>query len=100
MNWEEYEKICWEYELPPQMCSQAWRHYIPIYNQTGKQVGYGTSGSWSPILKKNLVIVSLDPAFADLGSELQMETTVEYYRRTVSAKVVETPFFNPERKRK
>ena len=45
----------------------------------------------------------LDPddaeARSNLGTVLQMEHTVEFERRKVPAKVVKTPFFDPERKR-
>jgi len=34
------------------------------------------------------------------GTEVRFEVTVEYERRTVKATVTDTPFFNPERKRK
>jgi glycine cleavage system aminomethyltransferase T len=33
-----------------------------------------------------------------LGSELEMEMTVEAIRHRVPARVVKTPFFNPKRK--
>ena len=33
-----------------------------------------------------------------LGAELEIEVTVDYARRRCRAKVVKTPFFNPERK--
>ena len=36
---------------------------------------------------------------AALGTKLRIETTVEYKRQSVTATVVEKPFFNPERKR-
>jgi glycine cleavage system aminomethyltransferase T len=36
---------------------------------------------------------------AAIGTRLAVEHTVEFERRTVTATVVETPFFNPQRKR-
>jgi hypothetical protein len=34
-----------------------------------------------------------------VGSKVRFEVTVEYERRTVTATVVNKPFFDPERKR-
>jgi glycine cleavage system aminomethyltransferase T len=36
--------------------------------------------------------------FLALGTELQVEYTVEFERRTITARVVPRPFFDPERK--
>ena len=56
INWEEIEALYNKYGLPPEIGSSAWRDSIPIYTQRDKknQVGYATSGTWSPILKKNI----------------------------------------------
>ena len=50
-------------------------------------------------LKKNLALALVEAPHAAVGSKLQIEATVEYRRITVTATVVETPFFNPPRKR-
>jgi glycine cleavage system aminomethyltransferase T len=54
---------------------------------------------WSPLLKRNLALATVLTQNAALGSELQIEITIEYQRRRVKATVVDTPFFDPERKR-
>lgn len=99
LNWNEIEKMCAEYDLPPNVSMSAWRANIPIYNLEGKWVGYSTSGTWSPILKKILVMATVESEYADLDQELKMEWTVEYRRRQVTAVVSPMPFYNPERKR-
>jgi aminomethyltransferase len=63
-------------------------------------VGKVTSHTWSPILKKYIALTSVHARHAEPGTLLQMEHTVEFERRKVPAKVVKTPFFDPERKRK
>ena len=40
-----------------------------------------------------------DPDSAGIGSEVEVEITVEYERHRVRATIAETPFFNPARKR-
>ena len=58
-----------------------------------------TSGTWSPILKRNLALASVEAELAHAGTELFIEWTVEWTRQTVPAVVRALPFFDPERKR-
>jgi glycine cleavage system aminomethyltransferase T len=62
-------------------------------------VGQATSGAWSPLLKKNLAIGTVLSGHEAVGTELKIEVTVEYQRRMVTARVVDKPFFDPERKK-
>jgi len=97
-DWDEYEALYDEFRLPPQVPAGAWRSAVPVYAGS-VQVGQATSGAWSPVLKKNLALASVGAEHASTGTRLRIEVTVEYRRRTVAATVVETPFFDPERKR-
>lgn len=99
IDWPAYEALCAKYGLPPQVCGAAWRDSIPVYDRNNTWVGYGSSGTWSPILKKNLALATLQAPQTKIGTELLFEMTVEHRRHTVPARVVETPFFNPARKR-
>jgi aminomethyltransferase len=72
---------------------------VPIYDGRGRQVGYATSGSWSPVLKKNLALATLRAAHGTVGTRLQVEVTVEFQRHRVGATVTALPFFDPDRKR-
>jgi len=99
-NWEDLERVYGLYGLPPSVCTDAWRSGLPLYNATGdRQIGYATSGTWSPVLKRNLALATVPKSMAAEGTELRMEHTVEYQRYKVLAKVVKRPFFDPERKR-
>lgn len=98
VSWESLEEVYTEVGLPPQLPSVAWRTSVPVYSQ-GKQVGYATSGCWSPILKKYIALAHLHASHSRPGTDVHMEVTVEHQRRKAKARVVETPFFNPERKR-
>jgi aminomethyltransferase len=98
-DWDEFEALFDEHKLPPEVPAGAWRDPVPIYNQSGEQVGYANSGAWSPMLKKNLALATLQSEWGKIGQELRFEVTVEYKRRTVKATVVEKPFFDPPRKR-
>ena len=98
VSWESLEEVYAKVGLPPQLPSVAWRTSLPVYSQ-GKQVGYATSGCWSPILKKYIALAHLHASHSRPGTAVHMEVTVEHQRRNAKAQVVETPFFNPERKR-
>ncbi len=99
VDWPEMESLFDEVGLPPQMPHGAWRTAVPIYCE-GNQVGQATSGTWSPMVKKNLALATVRAPFAALGTELQIEITVEFERKFVTARVIKKPFFDPERKRK
>jgi aminomethyltransferase len=98
VSWESLEDLYAKVGLPPQLPSAAWRTSVPVYRD-GKQAGYATSGCWSPILKKYIALAHLRADHSKPGTEVHMEVTVEHQRRQAVASVVETPFYDPERKR-
>jgi aminomethyltransferase len=65
----------------------------------GKQIGYATSGCWSPLLKQYLALAHVPAGYAAPGTSLGMEVTVEHRRRMAEVRVRRLPFFDPERKR-
>ena len=65
-----------------------------ILNTEGRQIGYVTSGSYAPFLKKNIALAYVPPEFSELGSEL----FVEIRGQGVKAKVVPTPFYKKPKK--
>ncbi len=98
VDWAALEKAYGEVDLPPQLPMVAWRTSVPVYDG-GRQIGYATSGCWSPILKKYIALAHLHSSHARPGTNVEMEVTVEHHRRRATATVTETPFFDPERKR-
>ena len=97
VHWPEVERLYEKYGLVPQAPSQASRVHVPVY-VGGKQVGKATSTTWSPLLKKMIALASLETAHSRIGTQVQMEITIEAIRLKVGATVVKTPFFSPERK--
>jgi aminomethyltransferase len=61
-------------------------------------VGKATTTSWSPILKKMIALASVETEHAKLGTQLQMEITIEAIRLKTNVSVTALPFFNPARK--
>ncbi len=98
IDWESLEEAYGAVGLPPQLPSMTWRTSVPVYSG-GAEAGYATSGCWSPTLKKYIALAHLEAPYATKGTDLEMEITVEHRRRRAAARVVETPFFDPERKR-
>jgi aminomethyltransferase len=99
IDWAEIEAVFDQYGLAPELPSSAWRDGRPVYDENGQWIGQATSGVWSPTLKQNLALAQVEAAFAKVGTQLRIEVTAEYRRHQVTATVVETPFFNPPRKR-
>ncbi len=101
INWPDIEELYNKHGLPPHVESGAWRHSTPIYHRhnLSKQIGYATSGTWSPLLKKNIAIATIEIEHADFGNEVNFEIMVEHHRKTVRAVVCSHQFFNPKRKR-
>jgi aminomethyltransferase len=65
-----------------------------ILNSEGDQIGYVTSGSYAPFLKKNIALAYVPPEFSALGTEMH----VEIRNQGVKAKVVPTPFYKKPKK--
>ncbi|MCH7839819.1 MAG: aminomethyl transferase family protein [Planctomycetes bacterium] len=99
LDWDEYERLYAKHNLPPEVCGAAWRNAVPVYGARGEHIGQATSGAWSPTLKKNLALATVNASHAKLGTVVRMEVTVEYVRHTVAAVVSKRPFFDPPRKR-
>ncbi|HEX9633197.1 MAG TPA: aminomethyltransferase family protein [Gemmatimonadales bacterium] len=97
--WDAIERLYANVGLAPRLPTVAWRTSVPVYTPGGEQVGYATSGCWSPLLKKYLALTHLEARWAAPGTALEMELTVEHRRRRAAARVVPKPFFDPDRKR-
>ena len=98
IEWDELEKHYRKVGLAPGLPSTAWRTSTPLYSGS-KQVGYATSGVWSPILKRYIALAHIKNGYSKEGTILNFELKVEHFRKLTPAKVVKTPFFDPERKR-
>jgi|SRR5688572_5329779 len=98
VNWESLERLYAARGLPPNVPNVAWRVSAPVY-RGGEQIGYATSGCWSPLLKRSLALAHLRaPHFAP-GTRVELEVTVEHHRERADAVVRALPFYDPPRKR-
>jgi aminomethyltransferase len=65
-----------------------------IRDEAGQEIGYVTSGSPAPFLKKNIALAYVPPQFAEVGSKV----AVEIRGQGVEAQVVPTPFYRKPKK--
>jgi aminomethyltransferase len=98
IGWSGIESLNVAQGLPPAVPAHAWRDPVPVYAH-GRQIGRATSGTWSPTLKKNIALASVESRYAEPGTRVAVEWTVEARRGRAAAVVVRVPFFDPPRKR-
>ena len=99
VDWEGMEKLFKLVGLPPQIPGMAMRGSLPI--MVGNvQVGYSSTSTWSPLLKKYIALAHLQKPYYEVGTEVRMEITVEHHRQHAPAKVVKLPFYEPEWKKR
>ena len=98
VDWSALERAFARRRLPPQLPAIAWRTSVPVYRGR-RQVGYATSGCWSPLLKQSLALAHIRAPHYEPGTRITLELTVEHERRQARATVRKLPFFDPERKR-
>jgi aminomethyltransferase len=98
VGWEGMEQIYAEVGLPPQIPALAVRASLPVMSG-GRQVGYASTSTWSPVLKRYIALVHLQRPYYEPGTQLTMEVTVEHHRRQAPGCVVKLPFYEPEWKK-
>jgi aminomethyltransferase len=97
INWTEVEQHYEKVGLPPAVSPIASRVAVRVY-KNGSQIGKATSTTWSPTLKKMIALATVKREFANSGTGIEIEITVEAVRHRVGATVVKTPFYNPKHK--
>lgn len=65
-----------------------------VMDAPGSEIGYVTSGSYAPFLKKNIALAYVPPSLSAVGTEI----FVEIRGQQVKCKVVPTPFYKRPKK--
>ena len=65
-----------------------------VLDDAGRAIGYVTSGSYAPFLKKNIALAFVPPMFSAVGGTVR----VEIRGQGVKAQVVPTPFYKRPRR--
>jgi aminomethyltransferase len=98
IEWDSLEALYAPYDLQPTLPMIPWRSSAPLY-RGGQQIGYASSGCWSPLLKRYIAVGHVRAANAAPDTAIEIEITVEHQRRRAAARVRKLPFFDPPRKR-
>jgi aminomethyltransferase len=99
IEWNGMERLFTHVGLPPLIPAMAVRASLPILIGN-VQVGYASTSTWSPLLKKYIALAHLQKPHYQVGAAVRMEVTVEHHRQHAPAKVVALPFYEPEWKKK
>jgi aminomethyltransferase len=98
VEWDSFEALFNAVGLSPALPTIAWRSSVPIYRE-GSQIGYASSGCWSPLLKKYLALAHIEAPHFQPDTSVEIEVTVEHQRKRANAWVRKLPFFDPARKK-
>ena len=99
VEWNGMEGLFAEVGLPPQIPGMAIRGSLPVF-VGNVQVGYASTSTWSPLLKKYIALAHLQKPYYEPGTNARMEITVEHHRQHAPARVVKLPFYEPEWKKR
>jgi len=94
IEWEGLERLYATVGLPPQIPPMAMRASLPVLHED-RQVGYASTSTWSPVLKKYIALAHVQRPFYEPGTRLAMEVTVEHHRLHAPGTVVKLPFYEP-----
>ena len=86
VDWESFERL---YQRARPAAAAADRRVARERRRStrsGQQVGYATSGCWSPLLKKYLALAHLGRRTSRAGTEVEIEMTVEHRRKRADAR--------------
>lgn len=98
IDWPVLESLFAAHDLPPLVVGRASREAVPIYNENGRQIGQATSRAFSPILKRYIALATVEKEFEKEDMEIFIEVSVEFTRQRCPARVVSTPFYDPDHK--
>jgi aminomethyltransferase len=98
VEWDGMERLFKDVGLPPQIPGMAVRGSLPVL-VGNVQVGYVSTSTWSPLLKKYIALAHLQRPYYEIGTDVRMEVTVEHHRQHAPARVVKLPFYEPEWKK-
>ena len=99
VEWNGMERLFRDVGLPPQIPGMAVRGSLPVLVGS-VQVGYVSTSTWSPLLKKYIALAQLKKPYFEVGTNVRMEVTVEHHRQYTPAKVMKLPFYEPDWKRR
>jgi aminomethyltransferase len=98
VDWDSLEPLYRVHGLPVDVPHIPWRTSAPVYRYR-RQIGYATTGCWSPLLKKYIALAHIRAPHFSPGTKVKIEVTAEHERKLADATIRKLPFFDPPRKR-
>jgi glycine cleavage system T protein (aminomethyltransferase) len=98
LDWAHYNQLYVDAGLIPPKDETPLDYESMLYDDEGERIGYATSLMYSPVLQRHIALARVRPDLSAIGSQVNLELTINHQYQTVRAHVAKTPLFNPPRK--
>jgi aminomethyltransferase len=98
VDWRHWDQLYSAAGLAPPKDETPITYEMMLYDDDGGRVGFTTSFMYSPMLQRHIAMARVRPHAGSLGSNVNLELTINHQYNTVRATVARTPLFNPARK--
>jgi aminomethyltransferase len=98
LDWADIEGAYAAHGLPPHVSPMVQRSPVPL-ERDGRRVGFATSITWGPTIKRMVGFGSVPRDASRLGTRLSVDWTIEGERHRIGATVVALPFLDLPRRR-
>jgi len=98
VDWEQYDRLHTEVGLFPPKDHTPYHEEMMVYDTDHDTVGFSNSFMYSPMLQRHIAIAAVRPDLAAVGTQVNLEITINHRYEKVAANVTKMPFYNPERK--
>ena len=98
VDWQAYDRLYRDAGLIPPKDETPLDWESMLYDDAGNRIGYATGLMYSPMLQRHIALARVRPEHGAVGSQVNVELTVNHEYLTVAAQVARPPLFKPERK--
>lgn len=98
VDWQSWDDLYRSNGLEPA------KNHVPVhgdsilYNDDEERVGYVSSFMYSPMVQRHIALARVRPEMAAIGTEVNMEYTLNHAWHSVKGHVTKLPFYNPPHK--
>lgn len=98
VDWQAYDMLYRDAGLIPPKDETPLDWESMLYDDGGNRIGYATGLMYSPMLQRHIALARVRPEHGAVGSQVNVELTVNHEYLSVAAEVARPPLFKPERK--